>query len=219
MHVVCPVWKGLAGNKDKQLTPLERKLLCPLLFLFIWPLFKLISLTIRVAKIKKSKEKNDTKVVPVSKKKQLTKAGDSKTATEIKIATETKVRVRNWDLDLTDAQEVVGGNIKTPRKIFQQFDVDGDGSLDRTETHEALKQLGFSKMTDDEFELPIWTRDPNRWNKHLHGKYLLVLMMMWMDHHRSHRCLSIFFHYHRHVGVVSGSCCPTPQGVVHPATD
>ena len=144
--------QGLAGNKDKQLTPLERKLLCPLLFLFIWPLFKLISLTIRVAKIKKSKEKNDTKVVPVSKKKQLTKAGDSKTATEIKIATETKVRVRNWDLDLTDAQEVVGGNIKTPRKIFQQFDVDGDGSLDRTETHEALKQLGFYKMTDDEFD-------------------------------------------------------------------
>ena len=42
-------------------------------------------------------------------------------------------------------------NIKKPRQVFEQFDTDKNGSLNRTETRAALSQLGCT-MADEAFD-------------------------------------------------------------------
>jgi hypothetical protein len=87
----------------------------------------------------------------------------------VPVANEITLNVRTWDIGETRSvaqpepenhssknhsnNKIVkqSKEKKTPRNIFKQFDVDGDGNLDRDEVHRALENLGCC-MNEKEFD-------------------------------------------------------------------
>ena len=85
-------------------------------------------------------QRSTTKVVPVE-----SDVGETKAAAEILHVDQ----IKQDKTDMTSIKTIT--NIKKPRQVFEQFDTDKNGSLNRTETRAALSQLGCT-MADEAFD-------------------------------------------------------------------